>query len=333
MLLVALNLSGVFEVGGSVQNVGSGAAGRGGAVGAFFTGALAVVVAAPCTAPFMAGALGYALTQPPLVSLAVFLALAIGFALPFTALSFAPGLLKRLPRPGPWMDGFRKLLAFPMYAAALWLTWVFAQQAGSGALASLFAVGLLVAFLAWRFGIVQSSGRQSTASLVESGVLIVAGLASFGVSFGVIGNSPPASTPDTVSTAQAEALPSEPFSPERLAALQAEGRPVFVNFTADWCVTCKVNEQAALASGKVAAAFRDTGVVYLKGDWTKRDDVIARTLAEHGRSGVPLYLLYGAGGGRPQILPQLLTEGAVVAALEKAAAGSSAPPRTEGASL
>jgi thiol:disulfide interchange protein DsbD len=317
-LLIALNLSGVFEVGGGVQNLGGGGAGRQDALGAFLTGALAVVVAAPCTAPFMAGALGYALTQPPAVSLLVFAALAVGFAAPFTALSFAPGLLARLPRPGPWMDGFRKLLAFPMYGTALWLTWVFTQQLGTSALAELLALGLLTAFAAWVFG----AGQRGGARVRQAGAVLAAGvLALFVVSawrmstLGAGADSAPAQVAES-------AIPSESYSPARLAALRAEGRPVFVNFTADWCVTCKVNERAALASAEVASAFQDAGVVYLKGDWTRRDDVIAAALAEHGRSGVPLYLLYTPGASSPKVLPQLLTEGAVVAALRAASPAS-----------
>jgi len=311
LFTVGLNLSGVFEVGGSVQNAGSGLASRGGAAGAFFTGALAVVVAAPCTAPFMAGAVGFAVTQPPAAALLVFLALGLGLALPFVALSFSPGLLRRLPRPGPWMTTLRRALAFPMYAAAAWLAWVLSRQAGTEALGLLLTAALLTAFAAWLWG--QGARLPVRAGAAVSAALAVTALAGVGWRA--------ARPTEAVAASSAEA-----WSPERVAALQAEGRPVFVNFTADWCVTCKVNERIALSSRRVAEAFAETGVVYLEADWTARDDAIAAELARHGRSGVPLYLLYRPGETAPAVLPQLLTEGAVARALQGAAA-----PRTQAA--
>ena len=309
LFAVGLNLSGVFEVGGSVQNAGAGLAGRGGAAGAFFTGALAVVVAAPCTAPFMAGAIGFAATQPPVAALAVFLALGLGLAAPFVALSFSPGLLRRLPRPGPWMNTLRRLLAFPMYAAAAWLAWVLARQAGTEALGLLFVAALLLALAGWLFGTGQGARRALAfrGAAAISAALAVAALA--GVAWW-------SATP--AQGVAAETASSEAWSPERVAELRAEGRPVFVNFTADWCVTCKVNERVALSSRRVTEAFEDNGVIYLKADWTARDAAIAAALAEHGRSGVPLYLLYAPGVSEPVVLPQLLTPGALAAALERA---------------
>ncbi|MGR4865384.1 protein-disulfide reductase DsbD family protein [Caulobacter sp. LARHSG274] len=321
MLLVALNMSGVFEVGASVQGVGSGAGGDG-AAGAFLTGALAVVVAAPCTAPFMAGALGYALTQPPLPSLAVFLGLALGFAAPFVLLAFIPGLLARLPRPGPWMDLLKKGLAFPMYATAAWLAWVFSQQAGGIPLAALLAASVLVAFAAWLYGLAQArriAGQRAVVpfalaalSLLAAVVLVGAGLRA--------APSPAASAEATPVAPAGPSLAAEPWSPEKVATLQAEGKVVMVDFTADWCVTCKVNEGTALKGQRLADAFKAGNAVLLRADWTKRDATIAAALAEHGRAGVPLYLVYPKGGGEPAILPQLLTEGLVIEAIEKAAA-------------
>jgi thiol:disulfide interchange protein DsbD len=312
MLLVALNMSGVFHLGASAQGVGAGLAGRGGLAGAFFTGVLAVVVAAPCTAPFMAAAMGYALVQPAVTALAIFAALGLGLAAPFVLVSFTPALLRRLPRPGPWMETLQRLLAFPMYAAAGWLVWIFARQTGVSGLAELLAVLWLAALGAWLFGRAQRSGRpfalrlgSATAALLAAAWL---GLAAWGTSSDAPGAAPAAG-----------AIVQEAYTPDRLAALRAEGRPVFVNFTADWCVTCKVNERVALSSAEVSRAFERTGVVYLKGDWTSRDPVIAAALAEHGRAGVPLYLLYAPGAAQPRILPQLLTQGAVIRALTEAA--------------
>ena len=316
MLLIALNLSGVFEIGLSAQGVGSGLAARGGLAGAFFTGALAVVVAAPCTAPFMGVALGYALAQPAAVALGVFAALGLGFALPFTALAFAPGLLRRMPRPGPWMDIFKTVLAFPMYGAAAWLVWVFTAQAGIAALPFLLGAGLLIAFGAWLFGLGQAS-FETRRKLVLQAALPLA-LVAAALILAPVARSTAAQAP---AEGEAKAAISyEAFTPERLAELRAEGKPVFVNFTAAWCVSCQANEITSLSNRSVADAFQAHGVTYLKGDWTNRDAVIAKVLAEHGQAGVPLYLVYPKGGGEPQKLPQLLTPGIVKTALEKAAA-------------
>jgi thiol:disulfide interchange protein DsbD len=315
MLLIGLNLSGVFEAGLSLQSAGSGAAHHEGMVGSALTGVLAVVVAAPCTAPFMAGAIAYALTQSEGMALVIFAALGLGFAAPFTLLSFAPGLLRRLPPPGPWMEALKKVLAFPMYGAAAWLTWVMTLQAGTTALAALLAAGVALALAAWLYGAAQRSqisGRRPGALYVLSAASVAAAVALTFMGITV----PAPMTPK--SSGSSEAMAPEPFSPERLSELQAQGKPVFVNFTAAWCITCQVNEKAALSSPKVAQAFAQAGMAYLKGDWTRRDAVIARALAEHGRAGVPLYLVYGADGGEPQVLPQILTEGDVIAAVNKA---------------
>lgn len=314
MLAVALNLSGTFEIGQSLQGAGTGLASRRGLTGAFFTGALAVVVAAPCTAPFMGPAMGWALTQSAPAALIVFAALGLGFAAPFTLAAFAPGLLARLPKPGPWMESFRRLMAFPMYGAAAWLAWVLTVQAGPSALARILAAGLGLAFAAWLFGRWQkgrAAGRKPVALAALAGAAGALALAA-------------ALTPGyqsvaaTTEPAAAGKLAYEPWSAERLAAARAEGRPVFVNFTAAWCVSCQVNEKVALSTDKVARAFATSNAVYLKGDWTRKDAVIEAELARHGRAGVPLYLVYGAKGGDGVILPQLLTADTVVRALESA---------------
>ncbi|NQE61984.1 protein-disulfide reductase DsbD [Caulobacter sp. RHG1] len=319
MLLVALNMSGVFEIGTSVQGVGTGASSKGGVTGAFFTGALAVVVAAPCTAPFMAGALGYALTQPTLVALSVFLALALGFAAPFVLVAFIPGVLKRLPRPGAWMDVLKKGLAFPMYGAALWLVWVFAQQSGPLSLAHLLAAGVLAAFGAWLYGLAQASRAAGKPALISILVALLSlGLAITVATFGALAAQPPTAAATSAEAPSGPGLASEVWSPEKVAELQAAGQPVLVDFTAAWCVTCQVNEKIALSGAKVAEAFKAQNAVYLKADWTNRDPAIAKALADFGRVGVPLYVIYPKGGGQPVILPQLLTEGMVIEAIEKA---------------
>ena len=317
MLLVALNLSGLFEVGAGLQSAAGelGGAESGGALGAAFTGALAVAVAAPCTAPFMAGAIGFALTQGPVVALSIFLALALGLAAPFTALAFAPGLLRLMPRPGAWMEGFRKLLAFPMYATAAWLVWVFSQQAGTLALAGLLAGAVLTGFAAWLYGVAQRRQMVGAHSASVYGLAVIVLALAFTAGLWPEPGAPSGQASVATTT---EGLPSEPFSPERVAQLQAQGKPVFVNFTAAWCVTCQVNERVALSGSKVADAFREAGLVYLVGDWTNRSAVIAKALTDQGRAGVPLYLMYPAGGGAPVVLPQILTESIVIDAVKTA---------------
>ena len=304
MLAVALNLAGAFEIGGGLQRLGGSRLSRlPGGSGAFFTGVLAVVVAAPCTAPFMAFALGAALVMPAPAAMAVFLMLGLGLALPYLAISLSPGLLSRLPRPGPWMEVLRRLLSLPMFAAALWLVWVFARQTDGAATLWLVGACVAAALAAVALGRFAARGR----GLVVAGwigVVLAVGLA--GVSAAV---APSRDEGERV-------LASDAWSRQRVDAALAQGRPVLVNFTADWCVSCKINERTALSSPKVEAALKSANALYLKADWTLRDDVIARELERHGRSGVPLYLMYRPGQPQPEILPQLLTEGVVVEALK-----------------
>ncbi|MEZ5994911.1 MAG: protein-disulfide reductase DsbD family protein [Hyphomonadaceae bacterium] len=292
---IGLNLLGVFWVGAGVQDTGAGLAARGGDVGAFFTGALAVVAATPCTAPFMAGAIGAALTQSNASALLVFAALGFGFALPLTALHFAPGLQRLLPKPGVWMERSKQVLAFPMFAAAVWLSWVLTTQTGpSGALALLaLAVALGFALFVARWG----------RAWMAAGALALLTTTAF-------------AWRPLAGVEMQDALAAEPWSETRVAELRAEGRGVFVNFTAAWCVTCKVNEAAALSQPRVLEALRANNVAYLVGDWTSRDASIAAVLAEHGRAGVPLYLYY-APGEDAVVLPQLLSQQSVIDAIAR----------------
>ena len=317
MLAVALNLSGVFNVGAGLQGAASGPLSRlPGWAGAFFTGVLAVAVAAPCTAPFMAFALGAALVLPWPLALTVFLMLGLGFALPFVVASLTPSLIRRLPRPGPWMDRLKAVLAFPMYGAALWLAWVFGQQAGAMSSGLLLAGGLALAFALWLGGTAQADRSAGRSGIVA----MICAVAAAALALGLTVLAARSAVAPSTGVAAAGRLSSQPWTAAAVQTAQAEGRPVFVNFTADWCVTCKVNERTSLSSAAVAEAFEAANALYLVGDWTLRDDGIAAELERHGRSGVPLYLVYPAGGGAPVVLPQLLTEGVVTAALQTAAA-------------
>lgn len=287
--VIGLNLLGAFEFGGSLQNVGGGLASLRGDAGAFFVGALAVVAATPCTAPFMAGATGLALTQSPPAMLAIFLMLGLGFALPFAALSFVPALQRLIPKPGPWMERVKQALAFPMFATAVWLAWVLTGQAGAQGVLLLLSLATSIGFALWALNTFKSFVWRT--ALVALAVLFAAGV--------YLGTRP-------------SALVSEPWSAARVAELQAENRPILVNFTADWCVTCKVNEGVVFARPRVAEAFTTQNVAYLVGDWTNRNDSIAVELARHGRAGVPLYLYYAPGVEAPVILPQILSENLLV---------------------
>jgi thiol:disulfide interchange protein DsbD len=307
LLALGLNLSGVFMIGAGVMGMGQNLTRKSGAAGAFFTGALAVVVATPCTAPLMGAAVGYAMTQSPAVTLLVFESLALGLAAPYLLFSLVPAAAKILPRPGLWMERFKQILAFPLYASAAWLVWVLSQQVGPEGLAAGLAGLVLVALAAWLFGLAQNVGHIGASTVFAA--LAFAGSVALTVT---VNNAPAAGV-----------LPSsagqnwEPYAPERVAALRAEGRPVFVNFTAAWCITCLMNERVALSTADVKKALAENNVAYLKADWTNRDPGIAQTLASFGRSGVPLYVIYRPGSATPEVLPQLLTPGLVIEAISR----------------
>jgi thiol:disulfide interchange protein len=289
---LTLNLVGLFEL--PTFGGGDALAGKGGAAGAFWTGALAAFVATPCTGPFMGAALGAALVLPAVAGLAVFAGLGLGLALPFLALGFLPALRRRLPRPGPWMTMLRRILAVPMGLTALWLGWLLWREAGDRALL-VGSVGLVLLGVAAWWG-----GRR------RGWMGAVPALAAAAAALLIVPATPVARVE------AAGALGAQPFSEVSLGRLRAEKRPVFVYFTADWCLTCKVNEKAVLERAEVADAFRKRGVAVLVGDWTRGNPEIGRFLEAQGRSGVPLYLWY-APGKDAQVLPQVLTIGTVTA--------------------
>lgn len=318
MLALALNMMGVYEIGLAAQRIGEVAGPRNGPLGAALTGALAIVVATPCTAPFMAGAVGAALLRPPVEGMAIFFALALGFAAPFTLLSLVPGFARLLPKPGAWMATLKHALGFPMLGAAAWLAWVLDRQAGSGALAVLLATAVVLGLAAWLYGTGQ---RRRMAGLRHRALVAVAAVLVVGMAMSVARlpkTSDAGATPDG-DTVAAVAQQPVAWTPDAVAARRGHGKPVFVNFTASWCITCQVNDRSTLSTGTVKAALARTDTIYMVGDSTKYNPAIDQAIAQFGRGGLPVYVVYPADGGAPVLLPQLLSPEMVVAALEKAA--------------
>lgn len=310
--VMGLSLSGVVEFGTSIMGIGSNLQEQEGLKGSFFTGVLATVVASPCTAPFMGAALGFAFTQSMPVALAVFLALGFGMALPFLLLSFVPGLGRLLPRPGAWMQTFRQVLAFPLYATAVWLLWVVGNQSGPDGMALVLLGCVLLAFACWLWQ--QRHARSGLARQLRTalalGVVLLTGSMLFSPFL--------QSGAGNQAMAMGENANFEPYTAARLAELRAADQPVFVNMTAAWCITCLVNEKLVLSSEVVVNALASKGVTYLKGDWTNNDPAITEVLRRYETAGVPLYLLFPADGtGSAEVLPQILTESIVLDALAR----------------
>lgn len=305
MFAVGLNLLGVFEMGGSLMGVGSGLAERGGTSGAFFTGLLAAFVGAPCVGPFMAPAFATALSQPAPIVMAVFIVVGIGLAAPFVLLSFTPAFAKVLPKPGRWMETFRQVLAFPMFITVLWLLWVLAGQSDAEGVIAVLAGAILLGFGIW---LAKKIGQGGVGRAIAGLVIIAAFVA------------PAAWTVWAKQEAEASTatIAANAWSPEKVAELQSEGRVIFIDFTARWCVTCQFNK-GAMHDPAVAKTFEELNVAFLEADWTKKDKVIADELAKHGAAGVPLYLVYPASGGAPQKLEQILTPGMIQQAVRQAA--------------
>ena len=319
MVALALNLLGVFAVGARVAAAGGRLDRREGLSGAFLSGVLAVIVATPCTAPFMGAALGWAIAQPAALALVVFATLGVGMALPYVVLSFRPALVRRLPRPGPWMETLRQGLAFPLLATAVWLVWVFGLQLGLDAAAGLLLALVLLGLAAWTWGHwprYRSRRARSTARAFAVAVGVAA------VSLAVVASSleSPSGRGGMGSGAlrPASAAPAEwqDWDADRVAAMVAAGTPVFVDFTAAWCLTCQVNKQTVLHRPAVREAFAARGVATVRADWTTEDPAITEALAGFGRSGVPLYVLYPGGDAAPVLLPEVLTTGTVLDALD-----------------
>jgi thiol:disulfide interchange protein len=311
LFAVGLNLSGVFTFGVRMAGVGGELASQGGYYGSFFSGVLATLVATPCTAPFMAAALGYAITQPWYASLAVFEGVGLGLAIPYLVIAFSPGARRFLPTPGAWMVRLKQILAFPVYGTAVWLLFVLSIEVGSiGATAALAGV-VLIAFAAWLYEAIRwSEGRWRAWGI---GLAVASVVGAFALLIVTSGDG----SSRAAETAEDAGLAWQTFSQAKVAELRMQGKPIFVDVTAAWCITCKVNERVALADPAVRKAFSDGDVAAIRADWTRQDAEITRMLEANGRAGVPLYLFYPkpriTGETRPPVvLPQILTAEALL---------------------
>jgi thiol:disulfide interchange protein/DsbC/DsbD-like thiol-disulfide interchange protein len=304
LFFLGLSLAGQFEIGLTLTSAGGSLAAKQGYTGSFFTGVLAVIVATPCTAPFMGVALGYALAQTALVTFAIFTALALGLAAPYVALTLQPAWTRILPRPGAWMEVLKQAVSVPIFGTVIWLAWVLANAYGAAVLAALLASFLLLAIAGWFLG---RWPAKRWATIVAAFILIIVVVTE------VVAPGKLVPTPEASTTAGSTGW--QPWSAETVKRFQAQGRPVFVDFTASWCLSCQVNERVALGTPKVQKAFADNNVVLLRADWTRYDDSITQTLNSFGRSGVPTYALYVPGEKSPRLLPEVLTSGIVTDAL------------------
>jgi thiol:disulfide interchange protein DsbD len=315
LFFLGLSLAGQFEIGLTLTAAGGSLATKQGYTCSFFTGVLAVVVATPCTAPFMGAAIGYALSASPAVTFAVFTALALGLAAPYVALTLQPAWARLLPKPGVWMEVLRQAIAVPIFVTVIWLSWVLAQAYGAGLLAALLASFLLLAIAGWFLG--RWPAKRWSSAVGAAILLAVVLLAVFGKN--LVGENPPPPAqpglPDLRTLSGSSAW--QPWSAEAVSRARAEGRPVFVDFTASWCLSCQVNERVALGQPAVKKALEDGNVALLRADWTQHDDAITQALAALGRSGVPAYALYAPGEESPRLLPEVLTQGIVLDALSK----------------
>ena len=335
MVLIGLNLLGVFEIGSGLATAGARADQKSGRGGAFLSGVLATIVATPCTAPFMGAALGYAIAAPVASSILVFTALGIGMALPYVLLSFFPTWTERLPRPGAWMVTLRQALAFPLFATAVWLLWVFGLQVGMNGVAMLLMALVLLALATWLVGHWPAHLASPRTRTVTRGLAVLALIGALGLAVPAVRGPSSAlaiqgsdtGAPSTELQRVAADDDWQPFTSASVDQLVAAGQPVFIDFTAAWCLTCQVNKKTTLHADAVDQAFERAGVIRVRADWTNRNPDITATLDRFGRSGVPFYVLYPGGDADPILLPEVLTPDIVTRALAEL------PPASPTASL
>lgn len=317
LFFLGLSLAGQFEIGLNITRAGSGLAAKQGYAGSFFTGVLAVVVATPCTAPFMGAAIGYALSASAAVSVIVFTAVALGLAFPYLLLAFNPAWTRLLPRPGAWMEVLKQAVSIPLFGTVIWLVWVFDQTAGPGSLVFLLSAFLLLAIAGWILGRWPAKAASTAAAVLVIACAVAIPLWSLH-----------AFAPAPVAAAQSAEW--QPFSPQLVANYRSQGKPVFVDFTASWCLSCQVNERVVLDRADVQQRLKSSGVELVRADWTRHDDMIANALAALGRSGVPTYALYPADpGAPPKLLPEVLTPGIVFRALDEVSPTARSQPEAE----
>jgi thiol:disulfide interchange protein DsbD len=322
LFFLGLSLAGQFEIGLTLTSAGGSLAAKQGYAGSFFTGVLAVIVATPCTAPFMGAAIGYALSQPAAVTFAIFTALALGLAAPYVALTLQPAWTRVLPKPGVWMDILKQAVSIPIFGTVIWLTWVVADAYGANLLLALLSIFLLLAIAGWFLG---RWPAQRWSTLVAA-LLLLTALAACITAPRELATAPPALSVQlsSESTTTRSAV-WQPWSADGVQHALAAGQPVFVDFTANWCLSCQVNERVALSQPEVMQAFGERNVALFKADWTREDLAITQALTALGRSGVPVYALYSPGESNPQLLPQVLTPGIVLDAISKLPAAAATP--------
>ena len=311
MMAIGLNLIGVFEIGGSVQGAGQSLTKGQSPLSSFFTGVLAVVVAAPCTAPFMASALGVAMMQPAAVAIAIFAALGLGLAFPYLLLSVAPATRAILPKPGPWMSVLNQVLAFPMFATGIWLLWVLGGQTGKDGMTLGLVAVFFVSLAAWAFGKIGVTWKVIASAGLGFSVLSMLGMLQVQSALAI----------ETGARAAAPSLFEEvAYTPQALDDLLSEDRAVFIYFTADWCITCKVNERVAIKQPQTYDFFEEADITVMVGDWTSQDPNITAILSQYERAGVPMYLYFkpGAGADEGVLLPQVLTPSILKSSIEEA---------------
>ena len=318
LFFMGLSLAGQFEIGLTLTSTGGSLMAKQGYAGSFFTGVLAVIVATPCTAPFMGPALGYAIGAPVAVTFAVFTALALGLAAPYVALTLQPAWTRHLPRPGAWMEVLKQAISVPIFATVIWLAWVVTSGYGAELLAALLASFLLLAVAGWFLG--RWPARRWATVVAVVIVAVVVALAAYGEK--LAGEQTVPATPVGAGTQSTSAGTWQPWSADAVQKSLAASQPVFVDFTASWCLSCQVNERVALSRPEVMQAFAAKNVALYRADWTREDPAITQALTDLGRSGVPVYALYSPGHGDPVLLPQVLTPGIVIDALVKLPQGN-----------